>query len=93
MELGHLLTRSGLTNPEFFSKVYYDSFCPLGSSVSLPWVNIPIQRINVAILPLDLSCSGPVTHAGKILTTGKSHGKKPDRFSLNDDMDVGIIFF
>ena len=38
MELGHLLTRSGLTYPEVFSKVYHDSFCPLGSSVSLPWV-------------------------------------------------------
>ena len=24
----------------------------------------------------------------EILTTGKSHGKKPVRFSLNDDMDV-----
>jgi len=27
MELGHLLTRSGLTYPEVFSKVYHDSFC------------------------------------------------------------------
>jgi len=42
----------------------------------------------VAILPLDLPCSGPVTHWGEILTTGKSHGKKPDRFALNDDTDV-----
>jgi len=40
MELGHLLTRSGLTYPEVSSKVYRDSFCPLGSSVSLPWVII-----------------------------------------------------
>ena len=38
MELGHLLTRSGLTYPEVSSKVYQDSFCQLGSSVSLPWV-------------------------------------------------------
>jgi len=38
MELGHLLTRSGLTYPEVSSKVYYDSFCKLGSSISLPWV-------------------------------------------------------
>jgi len=38
MELGHLLTRSGLSYPEVCSKVYYDSFCQLGSSVSLPWV-------------------------------------------------------
>jgi len=38
MELGHLLTRSGLTYPEVSPKVYHDSFCQLGSSVSLPWV-------------------------------------------------------
>ena len=38
MELGHLLTRSGLTHPEVSSKVYHDSFCQLASSVSLPWV-------------------------------------------------------
>ena len=38
MELGHLLTRSGLTYPEVSSKVYHDSFCQLDSSVSLPWV-------------------------------------------------------
>ena len=34
---------------------------------------------------MDLPCSGPVIHSGEISTTGKSHGKKPDRFSLNDD--------
>ena len=44
--------------------------------------------LKVATLPLDLPCSGPVTHSGEILTTGKSHGKNPDRFSLNDNMDV-----
>ena len=38
MEMGHLLTRSGLTYPEVCSKVYHDSFCQLGSSISLPWV-------------------------------------------------------
>jgi len=38
MELGHLLTRSGLTYPEVSSKVYHDSFFQLGSSISLPWV-------------------------------------------------------
>ena len=38
MELGHFLTRSGLTYPEVSSKVYHDSFCQLGSSISLPWV-------------------------------------------------------
>ena len=38
MELGHLLTRSGLTCPEVSSKVCHDSFCQLQRSVSLPWV-------------------------------------------------------
>jgi hypothetical protein len=38
MELGHLLTRSGLTCPEASSKVCHDSFCQSGSSASLPWV-------------------------------------------------------
>jgi hypothetical protein len=38
MDLGHLLTRSGLTYPEVSSKVWHDSFCQSGRSVSLPWV-------------------------------------------------------
>ena len=38
MELGYLLTRSGLTYPEVSSKVHHDSFCQLENSVSLPWV-------------------------------------------------------
>ena len=38
MELGPLLTRSGLTYLEVSSKVCHDSFCQLGNSVSLPWV-------------------------------------------------------
>ena len=35
MELGYLLTRSGLTYPEVSSKICHDSFCQLGNSVSL----------------------------------------------------------
>jgi hypothetical protein len=38
IQLGHLLTHSGLTYPEVSSKGYHDSFCQLGSSISLPWV-------------------------------------------------------
>jgi hypothetical protein len=34
MELGHLLTRSGLTYPEVSSNVCHDSFYQLGNSVS-----------------------------------------------------------
>ena len=45
-----------------------------------------VQRLKVAILPLDLPCCGPVTHSGEILTTGKSHGKKSDRFFVGDNM-------
>ena len=37
-QLGHLLTRSGLTYPEISSKVYHDSSRQFGSSVSLPSV-------------------------------------------------------
>ena len=51
-------------------------------------LNMPVQRLKVAILPLDLPCCGPVTHSGEILTTGPSHRKKPDRFSLDDNMAV-----
>jgi len=50
----------------------------------MPSINMPVQRVKVAILPLDLPCSGPVTHSEEILTTGKSRGKKLDSFSLND---------
>jgi hypothetical protein len=53
----------------------------------MPSLNTPVQRLKVATLPLDSPCSGPVTHSGKILTTGKSHRKKLDRFSLSDDME------
>jgi len=35
MELGHLLTRSGLAYPEVSSKVCHDSFCQLENNVSL----------------------------------------------------------
>jgi hypothetical protein len=34
MELGHLLTRSGLTHPEVSLTVYHDFFCQLGNIVS-----------------------------------------------------------
>ena len=40
MELGHLLTRSGLTYLEVSSEVCHDSFCQFGNSVSLPCVDI-----------------------------------------------------
>jgi hypothetical protein len=56
----------------------------------MPSLNTPVQKLKVAILPLDLVCSGPVTHSGETLTTGKSDGKKPERFSLNDNTNILI---
>jgi len=41
----------------------------------MPPLNMPVQRLKVVILPLDLPCSGTVTHSGEILTTGMSRGK------------------
>ena len=38
MQLGYLMTRSGLTYLEVSSEVCNDSFCQLGNSVSLSWV-------------------------------------------------------
>ena len=36
----------------------------------IPSLNLPVQRLKVSILLLDLPCSGSVTHSGEILTTG-----------------------
>jgi len=41
----------------------------------MPSLHMPVQRLKLTILPLDLLCSGPVTRSGEILATGKSHGK------------------
>jgi hypothetical protein len=41
--------------------------------------NMPVQRLKVATLPLDLPCSGLITHSGDISITGKSHKNKLDR--------------
>ena len=54
MELGHLLTRSGLTYPEVSSKVCHDSFCQLGNSVSLSWV-IYYEAFYLHVVP-SFSC-------------------------------------
>ena len=53
----------------------------------MPSLNMTAQRLKLAILPLDLPFSGPITHSREILSTGKSPRKKPDSFSLNDNMD------
>ena len=71
-----------------FILVFLRVFCVLNTLNKMSSLYMPVQRLKVAIPPLDVPCSGPVTHSGEVLTTGKSHGKKPDRFSLNDNMDV-----
>jgi hypothetical protein len=59
----------------------------------MPSLNKPVQRLKVATLPLDLPCSGPVTHAGEISTTGKSHRKKLDGFSkvCHTDYNLALL--
>jgi len=39
----------------------------------MPPQNMSVHRIKVAVLLLDLPCSGLLTHSGEILTNGKSH--------------------
>ena len=56
MELAHLLTRSGLTYPEVSSNVYHDSFCQLGSSVSLP--SVIYFEVFYLHITYSLSCMG-----------------------------------
>jgi hypothetical protein len=38
----------------------------------MPFQNIPGQRLKLAILSLDVSFSGLVSHSGEIIFTGKS---------------------
>jgi len=52
----------------------------------MPSLNMSVQKLKVAIPPLDVPCSRPVTHSREDLTTGKSNGKKPDRFSFYVDL-------
>jgi hypothetical protein len=75
-----------------FILVFLRVFCGLSTLFKIPVIFKHVgSEAKVAILQLDLLCSGPVTHSGEILTAAKSHGKKPDRYSLNDDADVKKI--
>ena len=51
--------------------IHFETFYSPGMK-EMPFLNMPVQRLMVAVLQLDLPCSGPVTHSGEILTTGKS---------------------
>jgi hypothetical protein len=59
----------------------------------MPSQNTPFQRLKVAVLPLDLSCSGLVTHSGDISIIGKSHKKKPDGSSKDDKEMKKVLRF
>jgi len=59
----------------------------------MPSINMPVQRLKIAILPLDLPCSVPVTHSGEILTTGKSLGKKPDGRENGTNQQVAKLHY
>jgi len=47
MELGHLLTRSGLTYPEVSSKVYHNSFCQLENAGSEAETSNPTTELTL----------------------------------------------
>ena len=84
MELGHLLTRSGLTYSEISSKVYHDSFCQLGSSISLSYV-IYFEAFYLHFVPWGLS----VVKISPEWVTGPEQGKSNGRiatFSLRTGM-------
>ena len=59
----------------------------------MPSLNMRVQRLKLAIQPLNLPCSVPVTHSGEILTTGKSLGKKPDRRENGTDQQVAKLHY
>jgi len=44
----------------------------------MPPQNMSAHRIKVAVLLLDLPCSGLLPHSEEILTNGKSHNTKLD---------------
>jgi hypothetical protein len=37
-----------------------------------------VQKLNLAIIPLDVLCYGLVTYSGETVATGQSHKKKPE---------------
>jgi hypothetical protein len=50
---------------------------------------MPVQGLKVTIQPLDLPCSGLVTHSGESLTTEKSHKKAfKGRYLLSSKIEI-----
>ena len=46
--------------------------------------NVPVQRLKLAVLPLDLPCSELLTSSVEITVTGNSDKKKADRLLRED---------
>jgi hypothetical protein len=50
----------------------------------MPSQNMPVHRLKLAVLQLDLPCSGFETHSGEIPTICKLHNKKKDELFPKD---------
>jgi hypothetical protein len=44
----------------------------------MPSLNVPVQRLKLAVLSLDLPCSGFLIHSGEIIVAGNSEKKKAE---------------
>ena len=93
-QLGHLLTRSGLTYQEVSSKVCHNSFCHLRNSYFIILgdllrgilftccIHFLLYSSNLSIIGVIFNSF--VTCLFVYLITGKSHGKKPISLFGND---------
>jgi len=84
IQLGRLLTLSGLTYPEVSSKVYHDSFCQLARSVSRHNRNQTFKKKNQQLSTLLFTDDQAVTEdtednpqkvARKLLQITTEHGR------------------
>ena len=98
MDLGHLLTRSGLKYLAVSSKVYHVYFCQFGSSISLPWViyfeaYIKFREKSVKWEP---SCSlrterDGQTHMRKLIAAFQSFEKAPNGYIFSTVFFINLI--
>ena len=60
----------------------------------MPSPNMPIQRLNLAVLPLDISSSGFINRSEEMLTAAKSHKKKPKGSKVYNGVNryLGLAF-
>jgi hypothetical protein len=59
--------------------------------LEMPSQNKPVQKLKVPILPLDLHCSGLITHSGEFITIGKPHNTKLDRLFPKDSGTKNVL--